>query len=241
MTVNAESFYSVTRTPDICGICPDSLQTGDPVAHTGLGGHLHPMHRKCIKEWAIRQRQCPYCRVPIEISSLQTWKDKVQAVIIKMMPMAKQAAVVGIIGVTADIALRIIFGSTVNPINEQIISIARQIILIGALLVGEEVGGGEVGVARTMIGPLVGNVVANIALAELMTGEMGTSLARELGAMAIGAGAAAAVGAGQRIAEALILQAQAVVRIAGGAVGGAATAGLGLTLTLRRAVVLEYP
>lgn len=63
---------------DDCGICRTAMKNEDVVAHSGDNGHLHPMHRKCVRAWAERLNgdTCPYCATKIDTNSLFTWKEK---------------------------------------------------------------------------------------------------------------------------------------------------------------------
>jgi hypothetical protein len=157
-----------------------------------------------------------------------------------------EAVARGVFGSAIDAGLRIIMGLGVDPIIGQIIILARNIILLGGILIGEDLAKREMGGRARLGGFAVGFAVTTIAgaaspsdlAAELMTGDIGSALGRELGAIAIGAVAGAAVGAGQGRAVVSILIAPLAARIAGGKIAAAATAGLGLAaLAVRRVAV----
>lgn len=76
------SFQSIPSMPSsICGICLEPLEN-DAVAHDAVGA-LHPLHRACVREWAKRRMQCPYCFQPIDASSLFSWKERTVIVLQK--------------------------------------------------------------------------------------------------------------------------------------------------------------
>lgn len=57
---------------DKCGICQSQFKKKgelkkEVVAHTG-SGILHPIHKKCVKNWLSKHASCPTCRVPIKMS-----------------------------------------------------------------------------------------------------------------------------------------------------------------------------
>ena len=71
-------FYNVTSV-DNCPICFDPMNGSAPAVAHHNKGHLHPIHRDCIKkcvEQSVTDPVCPSCRVPVDVTSLYSWKER---------------------------------------------------------------------------------------------------------------------------------------------------------------------
>jgi Ring finger domain len=86
------SSYKVAEDAN-CPVCLEALQNTDAVAHDGMG-KLHALHRKCAKAWAVRNDNCPICRVKINAASLATWEDMIP----KIKKLTKDSIFAGGIG-----------------------------------------------------------------------------------------------------------------------------------------------
>lgn len=50
-----------------CGICFDSIVNGQDIRLLKCG---HMFHKKCIKSWFKRQRNCPFCRAVVGVRNI---------------------------------------------------------------------------------------------------------------------------------------------------------------------------
>lgn len=89
--VNFYSFNHDIKPGTLCGICLEDLNDGKTVvAHRSR--HIHPFHKECIKNW-IRPSLtktgtslCPTCFEPINLSSLELEKIKLEPSRISKLP-----------------------------------------------------------------------------------------------------------------------------------------------------------
>lgn len=62
-----------------CGICL-SAPDNEFVSHNWVDEHGklngHAFHKECIKEWVKITALCPFCKAPVEKSSLFSWKER---------------------------------------------------------------------------------------------------------------------------------------------------------------------
>lgn len=73
MILKYENFILKEETS--CSICLSAILENDAVAHEG-DGKKHPFHRSCAKTSSLISETCPFCREPIDETSLWDWKDK---------------------------------------------------------------------------------------------------------------------------------------------------------------------
>lgn len=79
----AVGFHNVGYSSDPCLICwcpmddvEDINIKGGIIAHDG-NGDTHPWHSTCIKEALKVNEFCPCCRIPLDVSVLFTWKERI--------------------------------------------------------------------------------------------------------------------------------------------------------------------
>ncbi len=232
--------FSSTASEDKCPICLDWMKGKDAVAHEN-GGDKHPLCRECAKTAALVNRLCPFCRAPIDPTSLCTWQE---TCIIELKEMGKDAlyglgygiSLAGLWGpifasvsgssTMGGLALDGVFGGeegirvakfarTLEEIRipAPVEGIIRPIGMVGALAAGA--AGAAVGLTASAIGRRTGAMAEERRTRVMIAGARVFLIAvRAIEAGATGAAAGAAVGS-----------AVAVGAMAGGTVGAIAALG----------------
>lgn len=76
MAVRFEDYLVPLPADKECAICQDRGDERSYVMHKE-GGHEHPLHYECVKQWLPLNKTCPVCRVPIS-NDLSTISDRIK-------------------------------------------------------------------------------------------------------------------------------------------------------------------
>ena len=92
------------------GVCPICLEETRPdeqvVGHeTNNENGEHPVHKKCLKGWALIEPSCPLCRVSIDTSNLISSADVAKFLFKKAIRTAGAAAVGAGVGAAVGAAV----------------------------------------------------------------------------------------------------------------------------------------
>lgn len=117
-------FHLIGYRDEACSICRESLNDhfeaeskGGIVAH-GLN-HQCPGHKNCLRKALKVNNLCPICRIPMDMNSLFTWKERsVKTLKPIIIDICNGAALGGSVSLAAFVAA-LVFGSlasiSVNP------------------------------------------------------------------------------------------------------------------------------
>ncbi|MFA6119058.1 MAG: RING finger domain-containing protein [Parachlamydiales bacterium] len=130
MSVNSVSFNTISNYDDnnTCNICSEPLKNQEVVAHSGIDGTKHPIHKECIKNWIKKSPTCPICRKTVKVESLLSTKE---ILIIKIKIWCSELLLA-----TCGIATGILVSKALEGPNE------TDIILTGRIILGAVAGTG---------------------------------------------------------------------------------------------------
>ncbi len=207
MLVGIHSVNSV----DICGICRESMDNSDAIAHDGVDGDKHPLHRKCFKEWIkfSGNYNCPSCKSPIEANSLFTWKERVIVELNQIKEDVYEGIAQGTIG-GAALGIALVGGvagvGTAYAEALPAVAVGANARTIGTIMVA--VGGALLGLGAA--------AAVGIVAIEVLEGRVERPAA-SIGAAAVAVTLGAAIVAGDRVGTAIVCGAAI---LGAGAVGG---------------------